>query len=100
MAASATAYPITPPRLPRALPRNARDLVSRAIEAHQAAIDGLIAFLDTADGDTDLEDGADDEPSIGSLTSCSTPDNQGSWAWGGDDDREDEHDGAEPEREL
>ena len=50
------------PRLPAAFPRNARNLVSRAIEAHQDAIERLIAILDAMDGDPDLEDCGDTEP--------------------------------------
>jgi hypothetical protein len=87
----------------------------------RAEIERLISFLDAsgpyvtteleeqvADGpcDTDElelsegddEDGGDNEPSLGSLTgSGGDPDNQDGWAQGSRDDREDEHDGAEPD---
>src|SRR4051812_43499625 len=45
--------------LPKALPPAARRQVEAAIEAHSAARDALVAFLDEADGDPDLE------PSVG-----------------------------------
>jgi hypothetical protein len=41
--------------LPRALPKRTRLLVESAIERHQAATEALLAFLDEADGDADLE---------------------------------------------
>ena len=43
----------------RAIPRYRRALLEQWIE-------NAIALLDTLDGDPDLEDGADDEPSLGS----------------------------------
>jgi hypothetical protein len=43
------------PALPRALPRDARRKVETAIEQHLAAVQALTAFLDEADGDSDLE---------------------------------------------
>ena len=46
-------------RLPAPVPRQVRKLVRLAIEKHMAATDALIAFIDEADGDTDL--GTDDE---------------------------------------
>ena len=57
-------------------------------EATQVALDAadrIIAVLDRMDGDADLEDGADDEPSL------AAPENQGSqvtWLLGGDQDQE------------
>jgi hypothetical protein len=42
-------------RLPRALPKQTRQLVESAIERHQAATEALLVFLDEADGDPDLE---------------------------------------------
>ena len=80
-------------------------------------IDRLIRFLDETDNhmerepedeadDGDLEDGADEEDSLGSLerhASIYGPDgknatgSQLNWAGGRGDDLEDEHDGAEPD---
>lgn len=37
----------------------------------EARIEELIALLDTIDGDADLEDNGDDEPSIASIPKCS-----------------------------
>ena len=48
--------------LPRVLYPVTRELVERAIEAHQAAMQGLIGFLDEVDGDPELEDDGDREP--------------------------------------
>jgi hypothetical protein len=50
----ANSHTITP-ALPRALPQAARRKVEAAVEAHLAAVAALTAFLDEADGDTDLE---------------------------------------------
>ena len=69
--------------------------LERLIEI-QEATEALIAVLDDRDGDTDLEDGGDDEPSLASLTSNATISGQFGWSLGGTDDREDEHDGSEP----
>lgn len=91
----------------------------------QAEIDRLLDFLDRLDGDPDLEDGGDDEPSLGWLErqrgfvahaeSATAPDlevgegdlepslgrpdeivDQRFTAIGAYDDREAEHDGREP----
>jgi hypothetical protein len=76
-----------------------------------AAVDALIALLDQIDGDTDLEeddppeddapqeDVGDEEPSLGSLygTALGERRSQNRWADGAADDREDEHDGREPD---
>lgn len=80
-------------------------------------IDRLIRFLDESDLDPDLEDdgseedgdvtedddvdedNGDCEPSLGSLSSNALPGTQEVWAGGNRDDREDEHDGAEPDDE-
>lgn len=53
--------------LPAALGPAARLKVEKAIEAHMAAQEALIAFLDGADGNYDEEDGGDDEPSLGAV---------------------------------
>lgn len=87
----------------------------------EAAIEALVALLDELDIDPDLEpdedaeDGGDDEPSLGApevglsgglyyheaarpLVRTGTPRrSQLSWSAGGYDDREDEHDGREPD---
>jgi len=47
--------------LPRALPQSARQKVEEAIERHGAAMEALIAFLDAADGDSDIEAVCEDE---------------------------------------
>lgn len=90
--------------------------------AIEAEIDRLIELIDVADGDVDLEDGGDPEPSLGGaelhgevdleLDDC---DNEPSLGWGRwherqnqtmiateivfDADLEDEHDGREPDDE-
>jgi hypothetical protein len=83
----------------------------RAVED---AIERLIAILDAMDGDPDVEDGADAEPPFGwtrdgdhgsnsqdeeepSLGWTAGFSHQGSGWHGGTDDREDEHDGREPD---
>jgi hypothetical protein len=43
------------PSLPRALPPAARRKVEMAAQAHADALAALVAFLDAADGDPDLE---------------------------------------------
>ncbi|MBW9053436.1 hypothetical protein [Rhizobium mesosinicum] len=54
---------------PRAVaPATALGQLRRA--ALEALIEELIALLDAADGDPDLEDNADDEPSLGSTAKC------------------------------
>lgn len=85
------------PALPRALPKAHRQKVEQAIEAHLDAISALTGFLDEIDGESDLEDGADGEPSLGSRegTARSCEGNQGDWGHGPSDDLEDEHDGRE-----
>lgn len=68
-------------------------------------IDRLINVLDDIDGDTDLEPGGDDEPSLSAaVPTMSWEGSQDAWLQGPDDDREDqcedeggEHDGREPE---
>ena len=70
-------------------------------------IDRLIAALDEIDGDPDLEDGADDEPSLSAaIPQAIWEGSQDAWAQGADDDREvacedegAEHDGREPEED-
>lgn len=67
-------------------------------------IDRLICALDDLDGDPDLEDGADDEPSLSaSIPLAHWSGSQDLWLQGAADDREDacedeggEHDGREP----
>lgn len=46
-------------------PRLWREAVSRRVETHLALATALIALLDGQDGDCDLEDNADHEPSLG-----------------------------------
>lgn len=69
----------------------------------EAAIEKLIATLDVAEPDPDLEtepehdeDGGDDEPSLGSLEVVY----QATWGRGDSDDRENEHDGREPDADF
>jgi hypothetical protein len=107
--------------LPRRIPRQKRERIEEAIEAHLAQADSLIAVLDRYDGDTDLEedaadpthkgidedeldgdfheddeDGGDDEPSLGGQDPGWENVDQTYWAFGNTDDREgDEHDGRE-----
>lgn len=83
------------PRLPRALPAQTRKLVEKAIEGHQAAIAGLVEFLDLAEGDADDESSGDEEPSLGSQDGMWDHTNQESWSHGNRDDLEDAHDGRE-----
>lgn len=73
----------------------------------ERVIDKLIDALDTLDGDPDLEDGADDEPSLSAaVPRADRSGSQDAWIQGPDDDREDqcedegEHDGREPEDGL
>ncbi|SCB33280.1 hypothetical protein GA0061099_10055 [Bradyrhizobium yuanmingense] len=92
-----------------------------AIQQQQREASRLIAFLDASDpyvmtereeavddvacdtdelelSEGDDEDGGDEEPSLGSATGWGgSPDNQEGWASGSRDDREDEHDGREPD---
>lgn len=71
----------------------------------ERAIDKLILTLDALDGDPDLEDGADDEPSLGApIPSTDWRGSQAFWSGGNDNDLEEqcedeggEHDGREPE---
>ncbi|CAA2102002.1 hypothetical protein MBUL_01464 [Methylobacterium bullatum] len=70
-----------------------RDLRRRVANAVEVAI----AFLDAAGGDPDFEDGADDEPSLGSLGGTGTARmltgfgfKGERWAGGSDDDREED----------
>ncbi|ODM71658.1 hypothetical protein A6X20_06865 [Bradyrhizobium elkanii] len=78
----------------------------------ETAIDYLLLLLDRIDGDPDLEDGADLEPSLAALErhpECIPGESwlnapyrtrdgaQTVWSKGIRDDREDEHDGAEPD---
>jgi hypothetical protein len=51
----------------------------------EALIEQAISILDAIDGDADLEDGADDEPSLGSPVGGES---QLCWNAGSDDDRE------------
>lgn len=68
-------------------------------------IDRLICALDDLDGDPDLEDGGDDEPSLSAAVPVAHwGGSQDGWIQGVEDDREDacedeggEHDGREPE---
>lgn len=95
--------------------------LARLRKEASAEIERLISFLDASDpyvmtereeavddvpcdtdelelSEGDEEDGGDEEPSLGSLTGWGgDPDNQERWARGSRDDREDEHDGLEPD---
>ncbi|WP_375782933.1 hypothetical protein ACE10Z_23755 [Bradyrhizobium sp. Pha-3] len=77
----------------------------------EAAIDYLLLLLDQIDGEADLEDGGDLEPSLAALErhpECIPGESwlnapyrtgdgaQTCWNKGSRDDREDEHDGREP----
>lgn len=78
-----------------------------------AAVDALVALLDEIDGDQEFEedetleddapseDVGDDEPSLGALGGTYSAEwfNQGEWANSARDDREDEHDGCEPDED-
>ncbi|WP_439399118.1 hypothetical protein ACRQ5Q_17075 [Bradyrhizobium sp. PMVTL-01] len=70
-----------------------------AAAAAAVAIEQLISFVDELDGDADLEesgdleDAGDAEPSLGASNDVI----QAGWARGPRDDREDEHDGREPD---
>lgn len=68
-------------------------------------IDRLIAMLDDIDGEPDLEDGGEAEPSL-AAPELGPRDSQSRWAAGNDDDAEEvcedegaEHDGREPEED-
>ncbi|WP_036010818.1 hypothetical protein [Bradyrhizobium yuanmingense] len=70
-----------------------------ASAAAAAAIEQLISFVDELDGDADLEEGGDLEEAGDAEPSLGAP-NEGAqlcWARGPRDDREDEHDGGEPD---
>lgn len=70
-------------------------------------IDRLITALDEIDGDPDLEEGGDDEPTLSAAIPQTTWEgSQDAWVQGPDDDREEacedegaEHDGREPEED-
>ncbi|RTL86892.1 MAG: hypothetical protein EKK29_08050 [Hyphomicrobiales bacterium] len=64
---------------------------SRRVEYGLTNSDGDLEF----DGET--AESADDEPSLGSVGQLSERHDQGLWALGASDDREDEHDGREPD---
>jgi hypothetical protein len=71
---------------------------SRSSDRHrlEEAIDQLIWLLDELDDDPDLEDGGDDEPELGSLTSSGAM-SQSQWAGGSGQDLELEEGEDEPE---
>lgn len=70
-------------------------------------IDRLITALDEIDGDPDLEEGGDDEPTLSAAIPQTTWEgSQDAWVQGSDDEREEacedegaEHDGREPEED-
>jgi hypothetical protein len=66
---------------------------SRREERGLTNSDGNLEF----DGET--AGSADDEPSLGSVGALSERHDQDLWALGASDDREDEHDGCEPDEE-
>ncbi|MBP6010624.1 MAG: hypothetical protein KBA31_00205 [Alphaproteobacteria bacterium] len=67
----------------------------------EAAIERAIALLDQLDGDADLEPSLGSRSCVGSTLSPLGIDpaqyDQRRWATGSTDDREDEHDGHEPD---
>ena len=73
-------------------PNNTATPEARALLAK--AVESLISLLDLLEVDPELEDNGDaeaepdDEPSLGSLTSCGSNGSQGNWADGSSDDRE------------
>lgn len=84
----------------------------RLRQRSEAAIEYLLQLLDHVDGDADVEESGDLEPSLGALErhpGCSTGESwydapfstgdgaQTAWSRGARDDREGEHDGAEPD---
>lgn len=60
----------------------------------EAAVEALLEILDQLDGDTDLEDGADDEPALGSTEDGRL--GQTRWTNSGTDDLEQEPEHDEP----
>ncbi|TGD91407.1 hypothetical protein [Methylobacterium nonmethylotrophicum] len=62
-----------------------REQIEVAAQAALDTADKLIAILNEMDGDPDLEDGADDEPSLGAPEGH---DSQVIWLRGGDRDLE------------
>jgi len=67
-------------------PARRRDPEHEALRRHlHDVIERALALLDCLDGDPDLEDGADDEPSLGSPAGGES---QMAWSAGADDDRE------------
>jgi hypothetical protein len=94
MAKQADAFPTT--SKPVKLPAKERKRIEAEIQTHLDAADALIGSLDARDGDPDLE------PSLGSLdryraTYGNPGGDQTGWAFGNRDEREDEHDGLEPD---
>jgi hypothetical protein len=78
------------PPLPRALSKAAVAKVGAAIEAHLAAVEALIAFLDEANTDVDAE------PSLGWTPNLDQRMRANSYPG---DDLEEEHDGREPDED-
>lgn len=72
------------------LPEEAFRAIGRLRREARDEIDRLLAFLDTTQPDADLE------PSLGSSAAHEWY-SQAGWATGTADDREDEHDGKEPD---
>ncbi|MHC2108352.1 hypothetical protein [Methylobacterium sp. CM6246] len=73
---------------PRPKPTRALDTRTRiegALALALDAVDHLVAALDEVDGDPDLEDGGDAEPSLGAPEGHAS---QIVWLWGGDRDLE------------
>ena len=69
-----------------------RQRIRRKLER---VIDKLMTALDAIDGDADLEDTGDDEPSLSAPLPYASI-SQSLWADGGEDDREDDGADAEP----
>jgi hypothetical protein len=63
--------PIHTPAAPSIGPAPLVRLTELRRTALEALIEELIALLDLADGNPDLEDNADDEPSLGNAARCS-----------------------------
>lgn len=75
-----------PPRATVARPKpSVRDHIETALEKALDGVDSLVALLDQLDGDPDLEDGGDAEPSLGAPEGHAS---QIVWLRGGDQDRE------------
>lgn len=71
--------------------RQRRLMLEAAVERLLSAVDGVLADLNALDGDPDLE------PSLAGLNLTGQYGDQRHYARGAPDEREDEHDGREPD---